>query len=115
MELSEKEALTLVKRIVAFNDAWHALRDLHPDAGIDDPSLVSLRDFKGVLQARLLRDGGGLAFLRRDDDPRLPEACFSVVLARRIGGRTDACHLPERVARQVLTPREIARALLGGV
>ena len=111
MELSENEAMTLVTRIVAFNDAWHALRELHPEAGLDDPSLASLRDIKGALQARLIRDGGGLAFLRRDTDSRLPERCFSVALARRVGGRVDACHLPERVAAQVLTPREIARAL----
>jgi hypothetical protein len=111
VELSEEEAVTLVARIVAFNDAWHALRELRADGAVDDPSLASLRDIKGALQARLLRDGGGLAYLERDEHPSLPERCFTVALRRRVGGRSDACHLPERVARQVLTPSEISFAL----
>ena len=76
MALTEAEALSLVARIVAFNDAWHALRDLWPDRNADEPALASLRDLKGALQARLIRDGAGLAYLRRDDDPRLAEPCY---------------------------------------
>ncbi len=108
----EQEAIGLVVRIIAFNDAWHALRDLWPDSDPDEPMLAGLREMKACLQARLIRDGGGGAYLVRDLDSSLPEPCFSVGLRRPIGGRHDACHIPERVARRVLTAREIEAALV---
>ena len=102
-------AANLVEEIVELNNVWHALRELWPDQDEDEPSLSGLRDMKAVLQARLLREHPDLAFLAVDGRPSLPEPCYSVALRRPVGGFRDACHLPVRVARYLLTDREIAK------
>jgi hypothetical protein len=112
MTESHPDLADLVARIASFNDVWHALRDLCPDEDADEPSLAGLRDLKSVLQARLLRDPRRVAFLIRDEDPRLVESCYTVALYEPLAGRRDACHLPERVARRVLTEREISALLV---
>ncbi len=97
----------LVTRIVAYNDAWHALRALAADGDPQEPSLAALADLKALLQVRLLTSEH--ADLVVDPNPNLPEACFSVRLRTRIAGRVDACHMPVRIAKRLLSDEDIQR------
>lgn len=116
--LSENEIVDLVKRIVAFNNCWHTIRDdikRESNHVSDDQeamlellgnSIKNLRDIKSRLQIQLLRRGGGLATL--EYDPKIQsEACYSVRLARMIAKRKDACHIPVRIAKRLLYPEEL--------
>lgn len=109
--LAPAELEDLVVRIEAFNNLWHALRDLGGQADLDPLQLAGLRDLKAVLQARLLREGGGVAYLARDTQTPTTEPLLSVRLRKPVAGRVDACHLPERVAWALFTPRELASFL----
>lgn len=92
-----------VRLIRALNDTWHALRSLgNAESGITR----SLALLKGVHQAALLRDHPQDTLLVIDPNPALTEQCFSVRVRVR-GEEQDACHLPVRVAADLLSSDEI--------
>ena len=99
----------LVERIHLINGGWHSLRKLWPPADQRDPVLQSMRTLKALLQAQLLRLHHPAARLVLDENPELPEPCYSVRLQSRVAGHRDACHMPVRVAHSCLTPEELTR------
>lgn len=98
--MTNDAAVMVVREVVALNDAWKSLQDL---LGPTDPSTLLLRDMKSILQARLLRDGH--AHLEEDTEGQTD--LWSVRLPSRLGGRSDACHLPKSVAERLLTEEEL--------
>lgn len=90
----------IVKEIDAINYAWHSMRELLTDTS---PITTSLRDIKGGLQLRLLREFSDRVYLV--PDPTYPsEPVYSVKLripvtisvegnAKKLD---NAKHLPER-------------------
>lgn len=92
----------IVKEIDAINYAWHSMRDLLTDTS---PITTSLRDIKGRLQLRLLREFTDRVYLVPDYSDPLSEPLYSVRLrilvtldgnARKLD---DAKHLPVRMVK----------------
>lgn len=112
-ELAEAERL--VRRIRAYNDVWHSIRDgvLGEDVDVSAAQRIA-RAGKGLLQAELLRRFPELSFLADHTPPGSAEALYGVQLTRPLAGHRDACHLPVRVAEANLTDFEIADALARG-
>ena len=122
----DAQIIHLVKKIEAYNNCWHSMRDAIEEErklaledtkmlDIMDKSIKELRDIKGLLQVQLLRESNGLAYLKVDTDSKwLGEDCYSVVLRQKISGRIDACHLPVRVAKKLMLDSEIEYFLRGG-
>ena len=90
----------LVTEIDAINQAWHAMQELLTN---ESPITTSLRDIKGRLQLRLLREHSDRVYLV--PDPNYPsEPVYSVKLripvTINVEGNTkkldNAKHLPER-------------------
>ena len=104
----------LVARIHHVNGGWHALRELWPPAEGTNVVIAGMRDLKALLQVQLLRDPGSPAFLVEDLESALLEPCYSVQLRDRSQGYSNACHLPIRVARELLTERELAELVAAG-
>ena len=91
----------LITEIDAINHAWHAMRDLLTKAS---PIATSLRDIKGRLQLRLLREFSDRVYLVPDPTHPSEERLYSVKLripvTINVEGKAkkvdDAKHLPER-------------------
>lgn len=102
------EAERLVRRIKAYNNIWHGLRDGELGDNADVTAVQQLaREAKGMLQVALLRGFPELARLVDDTRPDSKEPLYSVTLATRVAGYTDADHMPARVAKAHLTPHEL--------
>ena len=117
--------VNLVRRIVAFNDTWHMMRDQleyeNNTSSLESSEALKkilkdtenlLRDQKAQLQVSLLRISQGYAYLRllSDDELKMEgfeEPLFSVTLTKKFCGRSDACHIPVRVIENLLSEDEI--------
>lgn|GEM_PF-2675975 len=97
----------LITEIDAINQAWHAMQALLSDTS---PITTSLRDIKGRLQLRLLREFSDRVYLVIDSDYPSEETLYSVKLripviisvdgnAKKLD---DAKHLPERKVKNWL-------------
>ena len=102
----------LVGQIVAFNRAWKMAKERWGD---DSALAQAARDRKSSLQADLLRAYPDRVELVVHDDPLASETLYSVRLLRpvHVGDRlkTDAEHMPVRVALQILLKDEHPRGV----
>ena len=97
----------LITEIDAINQAWHSMQALLTDKS---PITTSLRDIKGHLQLRLLREFSDRVYLVPDPDYPSSEDLYSVKLLSpvsiNIDGNNkkihDAKHLPERKVKDWL-------------
>lgn len=99
----------VLNRIIAINHAWKLSRD---EFGSGNAITKALRDQKSSWQASLLRDFPDCSYLRVDqENSSADEVLFSVRLKEPIVidgvRRTDAEHLPERIAKELFTRSEI--------
>ena len=101
--MSQSSIIELVKEIVAVNHAWKIACDLFEETS---PLAISYRDLKACLQIRLLRCHFPQVFLRLDLESD-GEPLYSLRLQQSIGNRDNAEHLPERVAKDRLSLKEI--------
>lgn len=97
----------LILRIVAFNNAWHFFRE---ETGTlpewSAPLIEGLKETKAGLQLLLLREYHERGVWLQLDPEQTAEPIYSVRLDPKISGRSDACHMPERIARKYLTDKE---------
>lgn len=97
----------LVRKIISFNHCWKMAQTRF---GASSPITKMLRDQKSVLQCALLRKR--LSYLKIDNEA-VDEPLYSVRLIEpiTINGciRTDAEHLPVRLAEELLTQEEITK------
>lgn len=103
----------LVTKITLFNHNWKRACE---QWGGNSPIATMLRHRKSDLQVQLLLMGRNTAYLRPDVENIEGEALFSVRLTSPItldNGivRTDADHMPVRVAEELLTPQDISEFL----
>ncbi|GAB4301235.1 MAG: hypothetical protein Fur0025_41320 [Oscillatoriaceae cyanobacterium] len=76
----------------------------------DIPQLAeSLKEMKSRLQVRLLRQYADRVYLELDEETESSEPLYGLRLREPVGGRTDAAHLPLRVAKEILSPEEIEK------
>ena len=108
MELSNSSLEQLVKEIIAVNHAWKLACNLFEQTS---PLATSLRDLKTCKQVRLLQTYGSTQVYLAIDPEESSEPLYSVRLRHSIGDRTDAEHLPVRVAQEVLSPAELNRLI----
>lgn len=102
----------ILHRIVSFNDAWHFFREESnrqtlPEWG--DPLIENMRETKAGLQILLLREYHHLGIWLVLDPKIVQEETYSVRLSTPINGRSDACHIPKRIAIKYLTEQEHER------
>jgi len=101
----------LVREIIAINQAWKLTRESET-YGPSSPMAREFRNLKSRLQVRLLRQYPQLVYLEIDDmQEEEGEPLFGVRLRRKIWGRSDAAHLPCRVAEELLEPSELENFL----
>ena len=107
MELSNSSLEQLVQEIVAVNHAWKLACDLFEQTS---PLATSLRDLKTCKQIRLLQTYGMTqVYLAIDPESSIIEPLYSVRLRHPIGNRTDAEHIPIRVAQENLSSADLNR------
>ncbi len=108
MELSPYSLEQLVAEIVAVNHAWKLACKLFEQTS---PLAVSLRNLKTCKQIRLLQTYGTTQVYLALDPEESSEPLYSVCLRHSIGDRTNAEHLPVRVAKEILSPAELNRLI----
>ncbi len=108
MERSNSSLEELVAEIVAVNHAWKLACDLFEQTS---PLATSLRDLKTCKQIRLLQTYGKTRVYLTIDPEASNEPLYSVRLRQSIGDRTNAEHLPVRVAQEILSPVELDRLI----
>ncbi|MBY6093967.1 hypothetical protein [Ferrimonas balearica] len=106
----------LIERIVTVNHAWKLSRE---EFGQDFPATKSFRGVKSSLQADLIREFPEDCYLVIDPGTQHTEdPLYSVRLQRTVvinnAQKSDAEHLPCRIAEQLLTPEEIENAVNRG-
>jgi hypothetical protein len=102
------DAAQLVRRISAYNDIWHGLRDGDLGADVETTTVQRVaRDAKSLLQVELLTQYPDLATLQVHLSPGATEPLYGVSLAQPLAGRKDACHLPVRLAEHYLPPEAL--------
>jgi len=99
----------ILNRIITINHAWKLSRE---EFGSSNAITKALRDQKSSWQASLLRDYPDMSYLKVDtDNSFVDEVLYSVRLKKPIiiNGvtRTDAEHLPERIAKELFLESEI--------
>jgi hypothetical protein len=94
----------LVREIDAVNHAWKCASLL-----FGEPSALATgtRDLKTCLQVRLLRSFAPTQVYLKLDPEAGGEPLYGLLLKYPVAGRTDADHLPIRVARTVFTEAEL--------
>jgi hypothetical protein len=104
--------IILINKIVRFNHAWKASKDM-----FGDKSNISqaLRDQKACLQAELLRDHEGV-YLVLDMKTESEEPLYSIKLLQEVklqGAyfKDDAEHIPVRVADKLFTAQELIKLI----
>jgi hypothetical protein len=108
MEQSNFFLKELVAEIVSVNHAWKLACDLFERTS---PLATSLRDLKTCKQIRLLQTYGKTQVYLTIDPQESDEPLYSVRLRQSIGNRTDAEHIPVRVAQEILSPAELNRLI----
>ncbi|KZY88880.1 hypothetical protein A3744_15735, partial [Oleiphilus sp. HI0073] len=98
-----------VYQIVTLNHAWKRQRELR---GAAHPTVKALQRRKSSLQVSLLRDQYLHAYLRLDQDNMEGEPLYSVRLRSPVKinnypFRSDAEHIPVRIAEELLTLEEL--------
>jgi hypothetical protein len=93
-----------IEEIIAVNQAWKASQRL---VGPETNMSRSLRNLKGYLQAKLLRKYPDWVYLEIDEQAESDEPLYGLKLVQRTSDRTNAEHLPVRVACEIFTPDEI--------
>ena len=95
-----------ITKIIRFNHAWKIAKEKY---GEGSGLATMLRDQKSCLQASLLRYSGD-AYLVEDNDA-MGEKLYSVRFDGSVSvgtmSRTDAEHIPVRVAEKLLTENEL--------
>lgn len=102
----------LINKIIRFNHAWKLAKKRYGD---ESPITTSLRDQKACLQAQLLRNHSGV-YLALDKESEAEEPLYSVQLENGItietlGFRTDAEHLPVRIAEKLFSKKELSELI----
>lgn len=107
----------LVGRITLFNHNWKRACE---QCGSDSAIATMLRHRKSDLQVELLSIVPRVCYLKPDTDNQEGEALFSVRLSQPVtleNGvvRTDADHMPVRVAEALLTEQDISNYLTADI
>jgi hypothetical protein len=102
----------LVNRIIRFNHAWKLAKNKYGDGS---SITLSLRDQKACLQAQLLREYSGV-YLALDEKAPSDEPLYSVqfengITIESLGFRTDAEHLPVRIAEKLFSEKELTELI----
>ena len=110
--MSDNSKEKIISKIILFNRAWKLAQQHY---GVDSPISGALRDQKSCLQAEFLRYYKD-SYLALDSSNEEGEKLYSVKIGEEIfidslGTRTDAEHLPERIARQLFTTKELAQLI----
>ncbi|NJR66118.1 MAG: hypothetical protein HC772_13625 [Leptolyngbyaceae cyanobacterium CRU_2_3] len=103
MHIPRSSLEQLVREIEAVNQVWKNARELF---GETSPFATGARALKTCLQIRLLRDFAPDQVYLVIDSEVGEEPLYGLQLRERIAGRTDAAHLPVRVAKNAFTPAE---------
>jgi len=103
----------VVERIITLNHAWKLARD---EYGNQSAITQSLKNQKSSWQSTLLREFNEASYLAVDTDNSTDdEILLSVRLAKPINVngtiRTDAEHLPQRIAQDLFTAQELKKLL----
>ncbi len=98
---TERELATLVGLVHALNQTWKRTVEAW---GKDAPAARTLQQLKGVHQVRLLRAFPGRVSLAHDPS----DTAWSVRVDPPVKAHWNAAHLPEHVARDLLTVAELA-------
>lgn len=106
-KLSNSKLNQIICEIVAINRGWKVAKDLF---GENADLSVSLRELKNSLQIRLLRTYQDQVYIVFADDSE-DEDLFSIRIDDESVERSDAEHLPVRVAKQYFTEEEIGKFL----
>jgi hypothetical protein len=109
----------LVTEINAINHAWHDMQDLLSN---ESPMTTSLRDIKGRLQLRLLRQFSDRVYLTPHSFNSSGEELYSVKLKLPVTVKfdgetkklTDAMHLPKRKVKNWLETGLVTESELQG-
>lgn len=97
---------TLVREIEAINHVWKTAGLLF---GRDSTLSMSAQELKNCLQARLLRIyAPDHVYLIVDQDEK-DEELYGLRLREKVAGRTDAAHLPVRVAKHLFSTEELRK------
>ena len=110
MELSNSSLEQLVKEIVAVNHAWKLACNLFKTKQTS-PLAISLRDLKTCKQIRLLQAYRTTQVYLAIDPEESSEPLYSIRLRHPIGNRTDAEHIPVRVAQENLSSADLNRLI----
>jgi hypothetical protein len=94
----------LIYEIEAINRIWKHTRNLF---GEESALAASYRELKVCLQIQLLRTYSPEVVYLAIDSEIQGEDLYSLRLKQKIAGRSDAAHLPVRVAKDVLTSEEL--------
>ena len=97
----DRELATLVGVVHGLNHTWKRAAEAW---GKDAPAARTLQKLKGVHQVRLLRIFPGRVTLAHDPE----DAAWSVRIDPPLARHWNAAHLPEHVARDLLTDAELA-------
>ena len=96
---------SLVNEIIAINRAWKASREL---LGSSISMTESFRHLKSRLQARLLREyAPQQVYLELDHTADSEEPLYGLKLTKSVSNRTDAAHMPVRIANEIFTAEEL--------
>lgn len=96
---------SLVDEIIVINKAWKASREL---LGGSVSMTESFRHLKSRLQARLLRQyAPQQVYLELDNTADSEEPLYGLKLVNKVSNRTDAAHIPVRIANEIFTPEEL--------
>jgi hypothetical protein len=103
----------IVERIITINHAWKLARE---EFGPKNAITMSLREQKSSWQASLLREFPEQVYLHIDEENSTPEdRLFSVRFKTPIqldtGIRSDAEHLPERIAKKLFWENELVKLI----
>lgn len=104
----------IVERIIAINHAWKLAREKY---GAQNPITLSLREQKSSWQANLIRSFPAEVFLKEaSDSASHEERLLSVRLRKPLqiasGLKSDAEHLPVRLANVLFTEKELKKYIV---
>ena len=104
---------SILERIITINHAWKLARD---EFGGQNSITLSLREQKSSWQATLIREFPEQVYLHFDQENSTPEdKLYSVRLKTPVqlatGIRTNAEHIPERIAKKLFWESELVELI----
>ena len=104
---------SILERIITINHAWKLARE---EFGAQNPITLSLREQKSSWQATLIREFPDQIYLHFDQENSTPEdklysVRFKTPVQLATGIRTNAEHMPERIAKKLFWDNELVKLI----